>query len=153
MVLSHLSYCNIVWGNCSFYLLNRLFLLQKRAVRAITKSHYLAHTHDLFLKLKILNVYDINKLQTACFMYSYFKKLLPPLFDGYFKYNRDVNVYKTRNSHKIYTPFCKYKFSRSIISYQGAIVWNDLPDELEQCPTLGNFKRKYKGLLNYTLLQ
>ena len=44
MILPHLSYCNIVWGNCATYLLQKLFLLQKRAIRAITKSHFLAHT-------------------------------------------------------------------------------------------------------------
>ena len=44
MILSHLTYCNIVWENCASYLLQKLFLLQKRAIRAVTRSHFLAHT-------------------------------------------------------------------------------------------------------------
>ena len=56
MILSHLTYCNIVWGNCASYLLQKLFLLQKRAIRAVTRSHFLAHTRELFLKLKILDI-------------------------------------------------------------------------------------------------
>ena len=32
MILSHLTYCNIVWGNCASYLLQKLILLQKRAI-------------------------------------------------------------------------------------------------------------------------
>lgn len=56
MILPHLSYCNIVWGNCASYLLQKLFLLQKRAIRAITKYNFLAHTKKLFLKLNFLDM-------------------------------------------------------------------------------------------------
>ena len=48
MIVSHFMYSNIVWGGCSFYSSQKLFLLQKRAIRAITKSNYLAHTQQLF---------------------------------------------------------------------------------------------------------
>ena len=37
MVLPHIMYCNIVWGNCANYLLNRIHILQKRAIRMVTK--------------------------------------------------------------------------------------------------------------------
>ena len=37
--LSHLTCCNIVWGNCASYLLQKLFVLQKRAIRAVTIDH------------------------------------------------------------------------------------------------------------------
>ena len=40
MILSHLKYCSIVLGNCASYLLQKLFLLQKRAIRAVTRSHF-----------------------------------------------------------------------------------------------------------------
>ena len=146
-------YCNIVWGSCATYLLHKLFLLQKRAVRAITNSHYLDHTRNLFLKLKILDIYDINNLQVAIFMYSFCKNVLPDLFKEYFIYNRDVNKYETRNTHKLYVPFYRYNFARSQVSYKGPIIWNMLPDEFKQCPNIFNFKKKYKGFLINKLLQ
>ena len=149
MILSHLSYCNIVWGNCASYLLQKLFVLQKRAIRVITKSNYLAHTKELFLKLNILDVYSINNFQISVFMYSFTKELLPEIFKDYFTYNSDVNSYQTRNSHKMYIPFYRYTFSRTVISYIGPVIWNNLPCKFKQSPTLSNFKRKYK----YHLLQ
>ena len=36
LILSHMLYCNIVWGSCSITRINSLLLLQKRAIRIIT---------------------------------------------------------------------------------------------------------------------
>lgn len=86
-------------------------------------------------------------MQVASFMYSFSKGLLPDLFKDYFIYNRDVNMYKTRNAHKMYIPFYQNNFSRTLVSYKGHVVWNSLPDEFKRCPTICNFKRKYKSYL------
>ena len=61
-------------GNCASYLLQKLLLLQKRAIRVITKCPYLAHTEVLFHKQNILNIYDLHSYFVASFMYSYLKK-------------------------------------------------------------------------------
>ena len=44
--------------------------LQKRCVRVITKSHYIAHSNPLFLKLGKLKVTDIFRIQVASFVYN-----------------------------------------------------------------------------------
>ena len=147
MILSHLTYCNIVWGNCASYLLQKLFLLQKRAIRAVTRSHFLAHTRELFLKLKILDIYSINSVQVATFMCSFTKDILPDVFKEYFIYNSDINAYETRNANKLYVPLYRNNFSRTQISYKGPVLWNSLPDKFKLCPTVQNFKRKYKSYL------
>ena len=148
LILSHLMYSNIVWGNCSSHSLQKLFLLQKRAIRAITKSNYLAHTQPLFKKLKILNIYDINKLQLASFMFSYSKQLLPNNFDEYFEYNSNINQYNTRNTNKMYVPFYHYNFSRTTVSFKGPQSWNLLPDDLKESSTIRSGKKYKSYLLN-----
>ena len=50
MILPHISYCIVIWGKCANYLLDRIFILQKRAIRIITNSHFLTSTDRLFLK-------------------------------------------------------------------------------------------------------
>ena len=147
MILSHFMYSNIVWGGCSFYLSQQLFLLQKRAIRAITKSNYLAHTQQLFKKLKILNIFDINKLQLAAFMFSYSKQLLPNNFHDYFEYNCNINKYKTRNSNKMYVPFYIFNFSRTTVSFKGPQLSNELPNVLKEISTVFTFRKKYKCYL------
>ena len=60
--------------------LNRIYCLQKRAVRAITNTDYRAHSAPLFSKLKILDIHQSNTFQIARFVYYYHHNLLPPLF-------------------------------------------------------------------------
>ena len=59
MILPHFSYCLTVWGKCAKYLVDRLFILQKRAIRMVTNSHFLSPTDNLFKKLNILKIQDL----------------------------------------------------------------------------------------------
>ena len=144
MILPHISYCIVIWGKCANYLLDRIFILQKRAIRIITNSHFLTSTDRLFLKLNILKVRDLHTFQVACFMYKYFKGLLPPLFNNYFTLNHHINKYKTRNSENLYVPFYRYQVSRSTIRFIGPKVWNSTDTFLKQSPSLSSFKKRFK---------
>jgi hypothetical protein len=70
LILPHLMYCNIVWGGAGKSLFERLFKLQKRSIRIITYSMYIAYTSPLFSKLKVLNLKDIFSLQVLLFVYK-----------------------------------------------------------------------------------
>ena len=48
LILPYITYCNIVWGNCGLTKTNSILLLQKRALRLITNSHYFANSEPLF---------------------------------------------------------------------------------------------------------
>ena len=63
---------------------NTTFLLQMRAVRAITNCDYLAHSDPLFSDIKILIIFKINALQTAKFMFAYYHQNLPCVFSNFF---------------------------------------------------------------------
>ena len=80
-------------------------------------------------------------------MYSYLKNDLPNISNDFFTLNRDIHRHATRNSKKIYVPKFRYNFSRSMIKYKGAVVWNALPNELQTVSSLSIFKRKYKTYL------
>ena len=68
-----ITYCNSTWSSTYASTLNRIYYLQKRAVRAITNSEYRAHTAPLFSKLEILDIFQVNTLDTAKFMFRYHK--------------------------------------------------------------------------------
>ena len=69
ILLPYLTYCNIAWCNSTDFYINRLYLLQKKAVRIISKTSYFAHTNPLFAKLNIFNVFDLNKYNVGIYMY------------------------------------------------------------------------------------
>ena len=77
LILSHLQYCTLLCANAYSTCLNKLRILQKKTIRIITQSHYLAHTDPLFSKLKLLKLDDLYKRQLGIYMYKSTKGLLP----------------------------------------------------------------------------
>ena len=69
LVYPYLTYCNLIWASTYVTNLQRIHLLQKRAVRAISKADYKASSKSLFANLKILDVSSIYSLQVCSFMY------------------------------------------------------------------------------------
>ena len=63
ILLPHINYCVMAWGYQS-KLSNRMFKLQKRAIRIVANSKYNAHTEPLFKLYRILKLADVLTLQT-----------------------------------------------------------------------------------------
>ena len=98
LVLPHITYCNIVWGNSNQSKLNSILILKKKALRICTRSNYLAHTNPIFHELKPLKLHDIHTYQTSISMFKHIRNLLP-LFHDVFTHNRDIHSYPTRHSN------------------------------------------------------
>ena len=76
IILPHINYMILVWGHHH----KTITQLQKRAIRVITLSKYLAHTEPLFKNLNILKVEDIFRLQQLKFYYRFINVTLPDYF-------------------------------------------------------------------------
>lgn len=66
----HFLYAVEAWFNSANSVRNRLFLLQKRAVRVVSRSHYLSHTDDLFKELGILKLGSLFDYSVGAYMYK-----------------------------------------------------------------------------------
>src|SRR6218665_4017041 len=64
--------------------LKSLVILQKKAIRAITKSRFNAHTKPLFAEQKLLTLSQITFTQMCDFMYKHRNNLLPAAFSSFF---------------------------------------------------------------------
>ena len=78
LIYPYLSYCNIVWSSTYNTHLNRIFILQKSAIHALSKSKYHAHTAPLFVKPKILNTYGVFMFHVAKFIFCFHHHLMLP---------------------------------------------------------------------------
>ena len=76
IILPHINYGILAWG----YQTQRIFILQKKAIRIITLSKYNAHTAPIYKELKLLKVSDIYKLQELKFYHKLINKQLPEYF-------------------------------------------------------------------------
>ena len=79
MFALHLNYGLLLWGRN----LDSIAKFQKRAIRTITNSNFIAHSEPLLKELKLLNVYDMHDLKILKCMYKLYHNELPIYFDNY----------------------------------------------------------------------
>ena len=147
LILPFMSYCNIAWGNTCKTRIKTLLLIQKKAIRICTLSHYLSNTDPLFHQLKTLKIDDIHTFQTAIFMFKFSRNTLPTTFQTSFTYNSNVHDYATRRSSDIHLTNPKILLAHKTIRHHGPDVWNSLPENIKLCSSLYSFKAVMKSHL------
>ena len=151
---SHLNYGICVWGNASEQELHHIYLSQKKVIRILTNSDYLANTAPLFAKTGILKLDDIFKLQMAAQMWDFENGTLPQCFSNYFTKVNQRHNYSTRlaNSNKLQTNLRVNTDShgKTMFKFQGSRLWNtilDLPFYHSNIKR-ATFRKKYKSHLS-----
>ena len=141
----YLIYCILAWGKTSLAVLNPLIILQKRLIRLIAGSEYLAHTSPLFKALSLLKFHDIYSLSVLVYM---FKTLVlnkyPNMLSRIYQLQPN-HYYNTRNDNFI-LPRCLNKCKQSLL-YQGISLWNSIPLYMKSSLSLCSFKRNWKSFV------
>ena len=145
LVLPYLNYCTEVWGNTYKGSLEPLFILQKRAIRIIHNVGYREHTNSLFVQSKITKLYDIVEFQTAQFLYKARNNLLPSHLQKMF--HEREGGYDLRETLNFKIQRCRTTMKRFCITNNGVRLWNRLSVDLKQCPSINQFKNKYKQMI------
>ena len=96
-VFSHYSYCLEAWGACQTKFLKRIVSIQKKAVRSITKSHWLAHSEPRLKKLNILKFEDQHQLQSLSLVYDMLKNQCPDIYNLKSDMNANHSTHATRS--------------------------------------------------------
>ena len=134
-----------------FYLcknLNRMFLLQKRAVRAMTNSNHRAPSAPLFAQLNILDIFKVNSFHTAKFMFSYHHRLLPSPFLNLFLTSGQIHNYDTGASFHFRSHTCRTNINQFTILFREPKIWNALPLSITSSLSLSTFKMKHLDFLS-----
>ena len=147
IMLPHLNYCNEIWGNTYNIHVSKLHMLQKRAIRLITNSKFDSPSLPIFVKLKILPIFDLIKLNILLFMYKFHYGLLPTLFINMFKTNSSFHSYPTRLCHNLRKPSAHSTKRTHSIRFSGVHEWNSITTNLKSSSTLSRFKTVYKQLV------
>ena len=92
LILPHLNYCAAVWGGAYKSKLNKIEILQKRAVRIIDNRPLLFPSNELFVKYKLLKAPDIVIQQNIVILLASLNDNLPSLISNLFKINRPLNT-------------------------------------------------------------
>ena len=117
-------------------------MLQKKAIRIINNSEYLAPTNPLFINNHILKLEDLVDLNIAIIMFKAHHNNLPPCMQRLFK-ARETH-YQLRGTHIFEGVTVKTNAKERCLSVRGVRLWNSLDNELKTCKSITKFKKMYK---------
>ena len=144
-IFPYLIYCVEIWGSASDAHLLPLILLQKKIVRVINFSPYLAHTKDIYLKLNILPFKDLVVHRIGMQMFKNNLGFLPNAVGNLFTANATIHSYNTRNKHKLRAACGMHQYVYSTFRFVGIKVWNYITDHINTQVSLPKFKKLLKS--------
>ena len=144
---AHLLYCSIIISGASSNALNKIKILQKKAIRTITKSKSREHTEPLFKQLKILPFDKIVQMSKINFMHAVRYKYAPDTFHSTWQLNEDRNLdYEMRNATDFNLPVPRTEFFKKQPMYSLPLAWNSFNDMKLQ-PNKTTFQKYVKEFL------
>ena len=147
LLFSHLNYGIELWGSSHDIYLNRILILQKRALRIITYcdtrlENFAFYPSDpLFYKHHIHKVQDVFIIRMAKFIYNCLIKNTPVNFHHWFKLTDEIHNHNTRSKYvdinnsiitrTLFVPNARTtNYGLKLIKVQGTKIWNKLPTSL-----------------------
>ena len=140
-----LEYACSVWGNCAQYNLDQVQRLQNRAARAICKNYDFINTRglDLVLGLGWTPFIYRRKYFIAVQMFKCIHGMAPANLCNDIIMACEAHDKTTRSiySNDVVIPDARTEFYKRSFKYEGAVVWNNLPDHLKCASSINVFKK------------
>ena len=148
LIVPYLRYGLIAWGQAGKTQLNKLLILQKRALRFMCFADRCDHAIPLFLHAKVLPIHFLYYKLLAETMHDVNNDVIPSQLKDLFIPTAKIHSYNTRSSvsNNFYIKKSKLEIERKSFSRIGAKLWNEIPTKYRTLPK-PIFKRKIRMIL------
>jgi hypothetical protein len=136
---SHLIYMNPLWSVSNKDNINRLFVLQKKAIKIIKNVHMLTPSYTLFNE-RLLPIPLLNELQLVIIAFKIKHNLIKN--NVAIKYVNQIHNYNTRRRGDFVIYNHESKFGKADFFRRGLIKFNELPMIFKNIHTLRIFKNR-----------
>ncbi len=150
LVGQKLRYGLICWATATKFLLNKVNVIHNKTIRYLTFSKACSRVWPLYCKLKVLplDIGLLTELEWGKIMYKFQNKMLPEVFDCYFK----------RPNHQHATRYAKQKNfevtrintakEKSLLKHIGPKKWSiTIPLAIKEAPSLKIFTNMFRAHL------
>ena len=130
---SYLSYCCLVWAQ-NRSTIQRILILQKKAVRVINFQPRNSHTSPLFKLNFILKFQDTICLENVLFVSKSLNNLTPSGFRTWFSFSSDQHNYETSSSTQGNLTKLFYKtnrYGKYSVTVSAVGLWNKIQKQLK----------------------
>lgn len=125
MILPHLNYCCLIWGVNYASQLQRLIILQKRAVRLIIQIYPPMSSKPVFQQFKILKIPEIAKMQMVMVMHKFLISELPVSIQALYEKEQEPQRPRRFTKHiKEHFSYRNYRIFTT--SLTGPKLWNSI---------------------------
>ena len=148
LVEPYLRYGNSVWGQCDKTHIRKLQTLQDKAARIVTGNPCEETDHVLLLKeLQWLSVEKLIDNDNAVLVYKIRNGITPDHCGETYNFEENTHSYDTRAAHSKFLQLNRYNssYGQKSFSYAGVKVWNRLPEQMRDAPSLHIFKNRVKN--------
>ena len=120
LFVPHINYGSLLWGHAG----GALDKIQKKAVRTITYSNYIAHSEPLLKELNLLKVKDLFELKILKFLFKLYHNNLPPYFNSYRSHLEKIVTPYTLRPHPLPVPRVSHVFAEAGLLYKLVVIKN-----------------------------
>ena len=143
IVRPYFDYCSEVWDVFGETQSKRLQKLQNRAARIISNF---SNDIDHSIALNVLGWEPLDRIRKkakARMMYKTLNKIGPESLTNLFTYKNDITNYQLRNiSSGLCLPQPRTNNMKKSFMYDGAKLWNSIPNEIRERKSLSCFQKK-----------
>ena len=139
IIESHISYCNLIFGNACVTHLSPLEIAQKKAVRIVANEPPLSHSNQIFINLNLLKLHDHYNYNLGIYMRKNIE---------IFAQNFRINLNNTLSGNHYEPSFQRIDMTlNKSIMFQAPKNWEKIPIPIRNSRSLNSFKRGYKTFL------
>ena len=126
LIHSHLTYCTSIYSCTSKSNINKIFKIQKKAIRIISKNDYGASTEPIFKELNLLPLDKIILKSNLSMFHSIHHQYAPPALHNLWPKNAARNLeHELRNANCYYMPKINYSITNRFPFYNLPKIWNN----------------------------
>ena len=120
LFIPHINYGSLLWGHVG----ESIDKIQKKAIRTITYSNYIAHSEPLIKSLNLLKVKDLFNLKILKFLFNLYHNKLPPYFNNYRLDLEKIETPYALRPHPLPVPRVSHAYAEAGLVYQLVIMLN-----------------------------
>jgi hypothetical protein len=145
LVHSHFIYGITSWGGSAMIHLNKLCVLQRRAINLLPGTDNISKVKYF----KILTVDSLYKYFCGIKLFKSYKLGTHKYFQVSFNNLLPVHDYNTRHrvNENFNIPYCHKSRSQCSFYYSSSKIWNSLPTCIKNSQSLSSFKYQFKSFL------
>ena len=145
-IYPYLNHCVHLWGSTYASYINKVFLLQKKAVRIIHGVNRRAHSEPLFSSLL-----SFPLVKCMCIILVLWCIIITMVYCRIYliclNKNSNIHQYNTRQSNLLHVPCCRTELGKRSFRYKAVTIWNVIFENISVDIEIGTFKRHLKSYI------